>query len=162
KLAYQDWKEDQRGARWQAIAARGARPQRLLWASTSTKDKSLRDVLYVESLLGPDTVDTIPPATLTAMRDHARAEEQLEQGLDEARQVMDTLGHTGISIDEVTRDLVEDGVEKFSASFDELMSSVERKRDRVLRCALDRMSYALPPALQTEVDAVLDSWRTTG
>jgi transaldolase/glucose-6-phosphate isomerase len=162
KLAYQDWKQDQRSARWQALAAHRARPQRLLWASTSTKDKRLSDVLYVEALLGPDTVDTIPPATLAAMRDHGHAEEHLEEGLDDARQVMDTLAQTGISIDEVTDELVEDGIKKFAASFDELMSSVERKRDRVLRCALDRMSYALPPALQIEVDAVLEDWRTTG
>jgi transaldolase/glucose-6-phosphate isomerase len=138
KLAYQDWKHDQGGARWQALAAAGARPQRLLWASTSTKDKRLSDVLYVEALLGPDTVDTIPPATLAAMRDHGHADEHLEEGLDEARRVMDIVAQTGISIDEVTRELVEDGVAKFSASFDELMSSVERKRGRVLRCALDR------------------------
>lgn len=135
KLAYQDWKEAQRGARWKALAAHGARPQRMLWASTSTKDKRLSDVLYVEALLGPDTIDTIPPATLAAMRDHGRAVEHLEEGLDDARDVMERLARAGISIDDVAHELVEDGVAKFSASFDDLMASIERKRDRVLRSA---------------------------
>ncbi|HEU4614587.1 MAG TPA: bifunctional transaldolase/phosoglucose isomerase, partial [Kofleriaceae bacterium] len=162
KLAYQDWKEAQHGARWKAVAAHGARPQRMLWASTSTKDKRLSDVLYVEALLGPDTIDTVPPATLAAMRDHGHADEHLEEGLDDARDVMDRLARAGISLDDVTRQLVEEGVAKFSASFDELMASVERKRDRVLRCALDRMSYALPAAMQDDLEATLEDWRTAG
>jgi transaldolase/glucose-6-phosphate isomerase len=162
KLAYQDWKQVQHGARWQALASRGARPQRMLWASTSTKDKRLSDVLYVEALLGPDTIDTMPPATLAAMRDHGHPDAHLEEGLDGARDAMDRLARAGISIDDVTHQLVEDGVAKFSASFDELMASVERKRDRVLRCALDRMSYALPPGLQADLEATLEDWRTAG
>jgi transaldolase/glucose-6-phosphate isomerase len=162
KLAYQDWKQVQHGARWQALASRGARPQRMLWASTSTKDKRLSDVLYVEALLGPDTVDTIPPATLAAMRDHGHGDEHLEEGLDDARNVMERLASAGISIEQVAHELVEDGVAKFSASFDELMASIERKRDRVLRCALDRMSFALPPALQADLDMTLEDWRMTG
>jgi transaldolase / glucose-6-phosphate isomerase len=162
KLAYDDWKAAQRSTRWQALAARGARPQRLLWASTSTKDEHLSDVVYVEALIGPDTVDTIPPKTLAAMRDHGHAVDRLEGGLDEARGVMDTLAQVGISIDDVTRELVEQGVKKFSSAFDELMSSVERKRDRVLRCALDRLSYALPETLDREVSATLEDWRVAG
>jgi transaldolase/glucose-6-phosphate isomerase len=162
KLAYEDWKHAQHDPRWEALAARGARSQRMLWASTSSKDERLSDVFYVEALLGPDTVDTIPPATLAAMRDHGHAADHLEEGLDEARRVMDALARARISIDDVTRELVEDGVARFSASFDALMASVERKRDRVLRCALDRMSYALPPALQAELDGVLDEWRVAG
>lgn len=162
KLAYQDWKQAQHGARWQTLASSGAHPQRMLWASTSTKDERLSDVLYVEALLGPDTIDTIPPATLAAMRDHGHAGERLEGELDDARDVMDRLARAAISIDDVTHQLVEDGVAKFSASFDELMASVERKRDRVLRCAVDRMSYALPAVLQADVETTLEDWRTAG
>ncbi len=129
KLAYQDWKERCQGARWQALAARGARAQRLLWASTSTKAPNLSDVLYVEALIGPDTVDTIPPATLTAFRDHGKLVSQLEQNLDQARQVMATLADVGISIDELTARLLAQGVESFSASFDALMAAIEKKRN---------------------------------
>ena len=153
KLAYQDWKELCRGARWQALAARGARAQRLLWASTSTKDPRFSDVLYVESLIGPDTVDTIPPATLDAFRDHGKAESRLEENVDEARQVMATLARAGISIDDLTARLLDDGVKEFSAAFDALLGSIEKKRDGVLESALDRMSYRLPAPLDGEVES---------
>jgi len=162
KLAYQDWKELCRGSRWQALAARGARVQRLLWASTSTKDPRLSDVLYVESLIGPDTVDTIPPATLDALRDHGKAESRLEKNLGGASQVLATLAQSGISIDELTARLLDDGVREFSAAFDTLLGSIEKKRDGVLQSALDRMSYRLPAALDSGVKATLEDWRTTG
>lgn len=128
KLAYQDWKEAHATTRWQALAARGARPQRMLWASTSTKDPELRDVLYVEALIGQDTIDTIPPKTLDAFRDHGDATSNLEEGLDEARAVMDALSRAGISIDEVANQLVEQGVQRFSASFDQLLAALATKR----------------------------------
>ena len=101
KLAYQDWKELGRGSRWQALASRGARAQRLLWASTSTKDTRLSDVLYVESLVGPDTVDTIAPATLEAYRHHGSAQNRLEENVDDARQVLTALARGGVSIDDL-------------------------------------------------------------
>jgi transaldolase/glucose-6-phosphate isomerase len=132
KLAYDDWKRAQRGPRWQALAERGARPQCLLWASTSTKDKRLSDVVYVEALIGRNTVDTVPPSTLAALRDHGHVADRLEEGLDEARGVMDALARAGISIDDVTRQLVVEGVEKFSSAFDQLLASVKMKRERVL------------------------------
>jgi transaldolase / glucose-6-phosphate isomerase len=162
KLAYQDWKELGRGPRWQALAARGARVQRRLWASTSTKDPRLQDVLYVESLIGPDTVDTIPPATLDAFRDHGKAGSRLEENVDEARRVMATLARAGISIDDLTARLLDDGVKEFSAAFDALLGSIEKKRQGVLKSALDRMSYRLPVSLDDEVKATLEDWRTAG
>jgi transaldolase/glucose-6-phosphate isomerase len=132
KLAYQDWKETIRSARWQALADQSARPQRLLWASTGTKDPRFRDVLYVESLIGPDTVDTVPPATLKALRDHGEANSRLEQGLDEAFEVMAALARAGISLDAITQKLLDEGVEAFSSAFDKLMVSIEVKRRAVL------------------------------
>ena len=131
KLAYHDWKEICASPRWQALAAKGARVQRLLWASTSTKDKRLRDTLYVEELIGPDTVDTIPLATLNAMRDHGTAVNRLEQGVDEARDVLEALARAGFSIDDITQQLLDEGVAAFSKSFDALMASIEQKRAAV-------------------------------
>jgi len=127
KLAYQDWKEACRDARWLALVARGARAQRLLWASTGTKDPRFSDVLYVESLIGPDTVDTIPPATLDALRDHGTAQSRLEGNIDDARQVLEALARSGIAIDDLTARLLDDGVGKFSAAFDTLLASIEKK-----------------------------------
>ncbi len=128
KLAYQDWKKRGASRRWQALAAKGARAQRLLWASTSVKDKRLRDTFYVEELIGPDTVDTMPPETLDAMRDHGTAENRLEHGIDEAHEVMAALAHAGIAIDEVTQELLDEGVAAFSKSFDALLGSLDHKR----------------------------------
>jgi transaldolase/glucose-6-phosphate isomerase len=126
---------------WTSLAASGAHPQRLLWASTSSKDPRFRDVMYVESLIGPDTVDTIPPATLDAFRDHGKAENQLEQHIDDARQVLATLSSAGISIDDLTARLLDDGVKGFSAAFDALLGSIEKKRAAVLSKTIER---ALP------------------
>jgi transaldolase/glucose-6-phosphate isomerase len=132
KLAYQDWKETCRSARWQALANQGAGVQRLLWASTSTKDQRFSDVLYVEALIGPDTVDTITPKTLEAFRNHGKAANRLEEGLEEAREVMAALARAGISIDEVTDLLLNEGVKAFSSAFDKVTASIEKKREGVL------------------------------
>jgi transaldolase / glucose-6-phosphate isomerase len=138
KLAYQDWKEVCSAPRWTSLAASGAHPQRLLWASTSSKDPRFRDVRYVESLIGPDTVDTIPPATLDAFRDHGKAENQLEQHIDDAQQVLATLAGTGISIDDLTARLLDDGVKGFSAAFETLLRSIEKKQAPLLAKAIER------------------------
>lgn len=135
KLAYQDWKQSCSSARWKALAALGARPQRMLWASTGMKDPERRDVLYVESLIGPDTVDTIPPKTLAALRDHGDPTAHLEDGLDEAEHVMKTLARVGLSIDDLADRLVEEGVEKFAAAFDALLASLAKKRAQILKTA---------------------------
>jgi transaldolase len=127
KTAYQIYKEIFGRDRFRKLAARGARAQRLLWASTSTKNPDYSDVKYVEALIGPDTVDTAPPETLDAYRDHGEPEARLEQGVEEARRVLERLPELGIDIDKVTRQLEDEGVEKFNKPFDKLMEALTQK-----------------------------------
>lgn len=128
KLAYAQYQDIYRSAKWQELAARGARTQRVLWASTGTKNPTYRDVVYVEQLVGPDTVNTMPPATMNAFRDHGVAETTLTRGLDEARQVVAGLETVGISMAEVTSRLLEDGQQQFNDAFRLLLSAVDRAR----------------------------------
>jgi transaldolase len=128
KLTYQRYKEIYRGARWQALAAKGAQTQRLLWASTSTKNPTYRDVLYVEELIGRDTVNTMPTATFDAFRDHGRARASLEEHLVEAHDVLDTLERVGISLREAADTLLAEGVKLFADPFDQLLRAIEQKR----------------------------------
>jgi transaldolase len=127
KLAYERYQRIFSGARWDALAAKNAQPQRALWASTSTKNPKLRDVLYIEELIGKDTVNTIPPATLDAFRDHGVPRASLTEDVDGARQVMANLAASGISIQEVTADLVTAGVQQFADAFTKLLAVVEPK-----------------------------------
>ena len=127
KMAYQIYKEIFGSDRFRKLAARGARAQRLLWASTSTKNPDYSDVKYVEALIGPDTVDTAPLETLGAYRDHGEPEARLEQGVEEARRVLERLPELGIDIDKVTRQLEDEGVEKFNKPFDKLMEALTQK-----------------------------------
>jgi len=127
KMAYQIYKEIFGSDRFRRLAARGARAQRLLWASTSTKNPDYSDVKYVEALIGPDTVDTAPLETLDAYRDHGEPEARLEQGVEEARRVLERLPELGIDIDKVTRQLEDEGVEKFNKPFDKLMEALTQK-----------------------------------
>lgn len=124
KLTYQRYKQIFNGPRWQFLAARGAHTQRVLWASTSTKNPAFSDVLYVDELIGPDTVNTIPPATLDAFRDHGRPRPSLEENVDAARQAMQDLARAGISLKQVTDQLTEDGVKLFAEAFDKLLAAV--------------------------------------
>ena len=112
--------------RWKALAAKGAQTQRVLWASTSTKNPAYRDVLYVEELIGPDTVDTIPPATFDAFRDHGQPRQSLTEDLASAHKTMETAAKVGISMKEVTDKLTDDGVRLFSEAFDKLLEAVEK------------------------------------
>jgi transaldolase len=128
KLAYQAYNEVFSGGRWEALAAKGATKQRCLWASTSTKNPEYRDVLYVEELIGPETVDTMPEETIEAFQDHGRAALTLEQGTDEARRLFDQLAAVGIDYDDVVATLEREGVQKFADSFDELLKGVDAKR----------------------------------
>jgi len=112
--------------RWKALAAKGAQTQRVLWASTSTKNPAYRDVLYVEELIGPDTVDTIPPATLDAFRDHGKPRQSLTEDLPAAHKTMETAAKLGISMKQVTDKLTDDGVRLFSEAFDKLLAAVEK------------------------------------
>ncbi|HXJ91361.1 MAG TPA: transaldolase [Terriglobia bacterium] len=130
RLTYQKYKEIIATPRWKALAAKGARPQRLLWASTSTKNPNYRDVMYVEELIGPDTVNTVPTNTLEAFRDHGKARAGLEENVEEAARTMASLGAAGISMKEVTDKLVDDGVRLFSEAFDTLLGSVGQKTSR--------------------------------
>jgi transaldolase/glucose-6-phosphate isomerase len=127
KLTYQRYKAIFQGARWQALAAMGARPQRVLWASTSTKNPQYRDVLYVEELIGPNTVDTMPPATLEAFRDHGQVRASLEEDLEAAHDTMDVLAQVGISMAEVTERLLEEGVRLFAEPFDKLLDTLAQR-----------------------------------
>ncbi len=125
KLAYQHYREVVAGERWGALAAKGAVPQYCLWASTSTKNPDYRDVLYVEELLGPDTVDTMPQETIEAFQDHGHVEPRLERGLDEAHEVFEQIAAAGVDYDDVVATLEREGVEKFADSFDELIAGIE-------------------------------------
>src|SRR5579871_6377323 len=132
KMAYQDYKRLFAGARWEKLAAKGARPQRLLWASTGTKNKDYSDVLYVEELIGPNTVNTVPPATLDAFRDHGKPRDSLEENIEDARHVLAELEKSGISLDAITAELVKDGVKLFADAADKLYGAVAFKRATVL------------------------------
>ena len=127
KLAYQSYKRTFSGPRWEALRARGARPQRVLWASTGTKNPQFRDVLYVEELIGPDTINTMPPETLAAFRDHGQPRPSLESGVDEAQRVIDALEQAGVSLARVTDALLVDGVKKFVEPYTQLLKAVEKK-----------------------------------
>jgi len=132
KLAYQAYRELFAGERWEALAAKGASRQRCLWASTSTKNPAYRDVLYVEELIGPDTVDTMPPATIEHFQNHGQVRDTLEDDVDGARALLDQLGEVGIDYDDIVDLLEREGVEKFANSFAELIADVERKRDALV------------------------------
>lgn len=127
KLTYQRYQEIFRGARWNALAAKGAQRQRVLWASTSTKNPQYRDVLYVEELIGPDTVNTMPPATLEAFRDHGRVRRSLEDDVEAAHDTMQALEQVGISMQQVTDQLLAEGVRLFAEPFDKLLDALAQR-----------------------------------
>ena len=126
KLTYQRYQKIFSGSRWQALAAKGAQTQRVLWASTSTKNPAYRDVIYVEELIGADTVNTMPPATVDAFRDHGKLRNSLTEDVPAAARVMADLARAGISIKEVTDKLTADGVKLFADAFDKLLAAVEK------------------------------------
>ena len=126
KLTYRKYQHIFSGPRWQALASKGAQTQRVLWASTSTKNPAYRDVIYVEELIGPDTVNTMPPATIDAFRDHGLLRNSLTEDVPGAQKVMDDLARAGISIKEVTDKLTNDGVKLFADAFEKLLAAVEK------------------------------------
>jgi transaldolase len=132
KLAYQTYKEVFAGERWEALRAKGASAQRCLWASTSTKNPEYRDVIYVEELIGPDTVNTMPRETVEAFTDHGRVRDSLEEDVDGARRTLEAFGAAGIDYDDVVETLEREGVEKFAKSFQQLFADVEAKRDEMV------------------------------
>jgi transaldolase len=135
KLAYQQYKALFHGERWNDLAARGATPQRCLWASTSVKDPSLRDTLYVEELIAPETISTMPEETIRAFQDHGRVELRLESDLDEAQYLFNKLYAVGVDYDDVVATLEREGIEKFVASFNELLKRVGDKRRHLAAAA---------------------------
>jgi transaldolase/glucose-6-phosphate isomerase len=159
KLAYQDFKRIFAGARWDKLAAKGTRPQRLLWASTGTKNKDYSDVLYVEELIGPHTVNTMPPATLDAFRDHGKLRDSLEENVDDARRALAELEQSGISLDRITADLVTDGVKLFADAADKLYGAVAHKRTNVLGARLDRQKLELGAQIAKAVEKNSGEWR---
>jgi transaldolase/glucose-6-phosphate isomerase len=161
KLAYQKYKRLFSGARWDKLAAKGARPQRLLWASTGTKNKEYRDVLYVEELIGPNTVNTVPPATLDAFRDHGEPRDSLEENLEDARHVLAELEKSGISLDAITEELVKDGVKLFADAADKLYGAVAHKRVAVLGHGIDRQELKLGGQIKKAVESATEEWRAS-
>jgi transaldolase len=132
KLAYRTYQEVFSGAEWEALAAKGATPQRCLWASTSTKNPEYRDVIYVEELIGPHTVNTMPRETVEAFLDHGRVEETLTRDVAGAERTLEALAEAGIDYDDVVATLEREGVEKFAKSFEDLIKGIEEKRDAMV------------------------------
>jgi transaldolase len=132
KLAYETYEEVFAGERWEALRAKGASAQRCLWASTSTKNPDYRDVLYVEELIGPDTVDTMPRETVEAFQDHGQVRDSLTEDVDGARRTLEAFKAAGIDYDDVVQTLEREGVEKFAKSFQQLFADVEAKRDQMV------------------------------
>jgi transaldolase / glucose-6-phosphate isomerase len=162
KLAFQRYKRLFAGTRWEKLRTKGARVQRLLWASTGTKNKDYSDVLYVEELVAADTISTVPPATMDAFRDHGKVRASLEENIDQAKETMAALERSGISIEKVTDKLIEDGVQLFAEAFDKLLGAVTRKRAADLGEKLDSQTYKLSPDFEKMVAASLESWRQQG
>ena len=162
KLAYQHYKRLFAGPRWEKLAANGARPQRLLWASTGTKNRQYSDVLYVEELIGPNTVNTMPPATLEAFRDHGKARDSLEDDIEGARRVLDELETAGISLDQITADLVSDGVKLFADAADKLYGAVAHKRAIVLERSISSQEIAVGAAMAKAIERSSEDWRASG
>lgn len=162
KVAYALYQRIFQGPRWDALAAKGAKTQRLLWASTSTKNPKYRDVMYVEELIGRDTVNTIPPATLDAFRDHGKPRASLTEDVEAARQTMQTLARVGISMKQVTDDLVEEGVKLFADAFGKLIAAVEGTMKQAATPKSAMQSYSLPQGLDAEVKKNINEWSASG
>ena len=162
KMAYVWYQEMVASERWKTLASAGANPQRLLWASTGVKDKAYSDVLYVEELIGRDTVDTIPPATMDAFRDHGHVRASLTENVEDARHVLQEADRLGLDLAGVTKKLVEDGVKLFADAADALLLAVAKKRASMLGSSISSIHYSLPEALDKAVDATLERWRSEG
>jgi transaldolase/glucose-6-phosphate isomerase len=159
RLAYQRDQELFSGPRWKALADKGAQTQRLLWASTGTKNPSYRDVLYVEELIGRNTVTTIPLATLDAFRDHGRPRDSLTEDLESARDTIDLVAQVGISLQQVTDMCLTEGVRLFSDAFEELLAAVDRQRQSPAAERASRSASRLPVAMSVAVNDMLAEWR---
>jgi transaldolase/glucose-6-phosphate isomerase len=159
RLTYQAYKRIINQERWQKLAKKGAQTQRLLWASTGTKNPSYSDTLYVDELIGADTVNTVPPATYEAYKEHGKPRLTLENDLDKAEATMQNLKKVGISMKDVCDKLVADGVKLFADAFDQLLAALEKKRQTLAPVHLDTLTYHLDKKLTDGVHAALEDWR---
>lgn len=164
KVAYARYRALFSGARWQRLAETGAKTQRLLWASTSAKNPTYRDTMYVEALIGRDTVDTIPPATMDAFRDHGEViPDAIEQDVSGARALLAELEENGVSLKDVTDGLVRDGVQQFADAFDKLFAAIAKRRRTLLEG--ERTSLEITPGspeMKTALEAEMEVWRKDG
>ncbi|EJL22740.1 bifunctional transaldolase/phosoglucose isomerase [Novosphingobium sp. AP12] len=162
KLAYQSFIATSASPRWQALAAKGAKPQRLLWASTGTKDAAYPDTLYIDSLIGPDTVNTMPPKTMDGFRDHGTTAQTLTADVDAAKQVLADAEALGLDLPVVTEHLLTEGLASFADSFDKILGSVASGRTKWFGDKLNAMTERLPETLASAVDARLEAARKAG
>jgi transaldolase/glucose-6-phosphate isomerase len=162
KLAYHSFGELYSGEAWKTLANKGAQRQRLLWASTSTKNPSYRDVIYVEELIGPFTVNTIPPATFNAFREHGRLRESLTEDVENASDTMDALERAGISMKTVTDSLLEEGLRQFVDAFAQLLKATGSRKNGESTAKINSITYRLPQKLAAAVDGVLADWEKNG
>ncbi|MCX2564431.1 bifunctional transaldolase/phosoglucose isomerase [Acetobacter thailandicus] len=162
RIAYVYWQDFVKTDRWKKLEAAGAQPQRLLWASTGTKDKAYSDVLYVDSLIGPDTVNTIPPATMDAFRDHGTVSETLTQDIEGSRHILAEAERLGLNLDGVTATLVDEGVTSFEQAFDLLLGSVAAKQKTLLADKLTDLKTSLPAELGESIKKGLADWQAKG
>ncbi len=158
KLAYHRFTELYSSADWKSLASKGAQPERLLWASTSTKNPNYRDVIYVEELIGPSTVNTIPPATFNAFREHGRVRASLTEDVESAADTMEALEKAGISMKAVTDKLLTDGLSQFEEAFAQLLNATGSRKTDDSSAKINSISYTLPGKLSAAVDAALTDW----
>jgi transaldolase / glucose-6-phosphate isomerase len=158
KLAYHRFTELFSGDHWSALEKQGAQPQRLLWASTSTKNPGYRDVIYVEELIGPSTVNTIPPATFNAFREHGRLRASLTEDLENAADTMESLERAGLSMKLVTDKLLEDGLRQFADAFAQLLKATGTRKSAESSAKINSLSYTLPKKLSAAADSALTDW----
>src|SRR5258707_3794951 len=159
KLAYHSFNELYSGEAWKALASKGAQPQRLLWASTSTKNPNYRDVIYVEELIGPSTVNTIPPTTFNAFREHGRLRASLTEDVENAADTMDALERAGIPMKTVTDTLLEEGLRQFVDAFAQLLKATGSRKSGESTAKINSIAYTLPQKLATAVENALTDWQ---
>ncbi len=162
KLTYEAYEGIFSTPRWKTLAAKGAQTQRVLWASTSTKNPNYRDVIYIEELIGPDTVNTVPPATLDAFRDHGKPRQSLTEDVDAARKTMSDLAASGIAMKDVTDKLTADGVKLFADAFDTLLAAVEKNTKRATTPQVNAQTASLPADLDAALKKNVNDWRASG
>jgi transaldolase/glucose-6-phosphate isomerase len=158
KLAYHHFTELYSGEAWKALASKGAQPQRLLWASTSTKNPAYRDVIYIEELIGPSTVNTIPPATFNAFREHGRLRASLTEDVENAADTMDALERAGISMKAVTDTLLDEGLRQFVDAFAQLLEATGSKKKTGSTAKINSISHSIPQKLSAAVDSAITDW----